>query len=521
MISGKEETRIQQLLDGELPEAAWPEVKALLESSEEARRAYCAHARIRSRFSNMHRERVALAHPVVPVDFMIDSQRRRLLRWSGMAAAAVILISVLVMRFVLVRESPPAATLTAAADSRYSVNHLAAPTTTTDSGILCEGSRLRLEQGVVELEFGSGVRSVVRGPADLTVVHPEEIRFDHGNGWFHVPKKAAGFRVTTPRAVITDLGTEFGVITRADLADSVHLFEGAIHVRTRFGALESATLRGKEARNITLAGRLQHTEPRRDQFLTGLPDGLLYLHWTFDDFNPAAWRASGTMPEATGMIGRASVGIEAVSGHSGNALHGKGGNAWITDWPGVAGNSPRTLSFWLRLPPRGDYLHPIAGWGHRYGDDDATLASFFAFAETVDGVTVAGASLGGYWVKGTTRIDDDRWHHLAISASGKQLPDGRPELRLFVDGREESIKPFWTDGLRPSATEPLVMATDTTHHEARPLSVLSQLFPGVEEGHAFSASIDELQVIEGLLDTAKIEDLYQPHIKPGAVRDSR
>ncbi|MFM2241865.1 MAG: hypothetical protein RLZ97_720 [Verrucomicrobiota bacterium] len=519
MISGREETRIQQLLDGELPESAWPEVKALLESSEEARRAYCAHARLRSRFAHMRRERITLQTPAVPVDFMIESQRRRLFRWSGIAAAALILISALVMRLVLAREPAPTATLAAAADSRYAVEHAEGSTDAADAGVLRPGSRLRLEQGTIELEFASGVRSVVRGPADLTVVSAGEVHLDRGTGWFRVPENAVGFSVVTPRAFIRDLGTEFGVIARADLADSVHLFEGAAHVQTRFGAMESATLRGSEAREITLAGRLQETVPQPQRFLTGLPEGLPFLHWSFDEASPAAWHASGTMPEATATRGRAPAEIESIPGASGNALHRTGGSAWVTDWPGIAGNSPRTLSFWLRLPQRNDYIHPLAGWGHRYGDEDAAMASFFAFAETVDGVTVAGASLGGYWIKGTTRIDDDRWHHLAITASGRQLPDGRPEMRLFVDGREENVTAFWTAGLQPSETEPLVMATDTTHPEALPLSVLSQLFPGGQRGHEFPASIDELRVIEGVPTPADIQALSRSN--PGSGLESR
>ena len=523
MISGKQETRIQQLLSDELPESEWPELRELLQSSEEARRIYCTHARMISQLGNLRRERMTLAAPAVPMDYMIETQRKRHFRLASMATAAVIVASLVLMRLVLVREPGGTATLAAAADSRFSVTHAADTGNPVDPGILRDGSRLHLEQGVIELEFDSGVRSVVRGPADMTVVHKGELRLDQGTGWFHVPKKAAGFRVITPRAVVTDLGTEFGVITRSDLADSVHLFKGAVDVQTRIGASESAKLRGNGARNITLAGRLHPTVARRELFFTDLPRGLPSLHWSFDETSAAAWRASGTTPEAASVTARPSPsgdGMESVPGRFGNALRSKGGTAWVSDWPGIAGRAPRTLAFWLRLPPRNDYIHPIAGWGHRYGDDDTTLASFFAYAETVDGVTVAGASLGGYWIKGTTRIDDDRWHHLAITASGRQFPDGRPELRLYLDGREETVTTHWTRGLAFSESDPLMMATDTTHPEARPLTLLSQLFPGAEGGHAFPAEIDELGVVEGALGVAEIGELYQNTRRAGEARNS-
>lgn len=513
MISGRQETRIQQLLDGELPESAWPEVRELLESSEEARRAYCAHARLRSRLCHMRRERITLAAPAVPVDFMVATQRRRQFRWAGIAAAALILLSGLVMRFVIVRQESATATLAVASNSQFTLTHSSAD---TDHGNqLREGSRLRLDQGVVEIEFASGVRSVIRGPADLTLVHEGELRLDQGSGWFLVPENAIGFQVTTPRAVITDLGTEFGVITRPDQADSVHLFCGAVRVQSRFGAMESATLRGHEARNITLTGRLEPTAVRREKFFTDLPAALPTLHWSFDEVSPSAWRASGSLPEAVGMktippSGSASP--DSAVGRFGQAMQLPTGSTWTTDWPGIPGNAPRTLAFWLKIAPRPDYLHPIAGWGHRYGDYDTTLAAFFAFAETVNGVTVAGASLGGYWIKGKTRIDDNRWHHVAITASGKQLSDGRPDLRLYIDGREEPATPFRTDGLEVSKNQPLVMGTDTTHPDAQPLSVFSQFFARVERGHPFPGSIDELVVVEGVLDPSSIELLTRENL---------
>ena len=516
MITDREESLIQQMIDGELLEATWPEVRALLESSEEARRIYCSHARIHGRLAHMRRARMTIATPAVPVDFIIQSQRRQQLRWAAIAAAALVLVSALVMRLLQVREPESTATLQASADSRFSVTHRTKPSNPPEANILHDGSRLHLDQGVVELEFASGVRSVVRGPAEFSVVHPGELRLDHGTGWFFVPPNASGFRVSTPRAVITDFGTEFGVITRPDLADSAHLFEGVVEVRTLFGAEESATLRGREAKNITLAGQLQTTEPRREDFYTDLPHGLPSLYWSFDEASPSAWRAAGTMPEAAWVKGSPSptdTGLGSGAGRFGNALHGKGGTGWATIWPGIAGNAPRTLTFWLRLPPRGDYIHPLAGWGNREaGDKDTTLSSFFAYAETVDEVTVAGASIGAYWIKGATRIDDDRWHHLAITASGLQLEDGRPDLRLYIDGREETIRPFWTDGITFSQSHPLRMATATTHPESRPLSVLTQLAPGQNQGHGFPASIDELRVVEGTLEAADIELLYRKNI---------
>lgn len=516
MISGKMETRIQQLLDGELPEAECRETLGQLETSEELRRAYCEHARILCELDGLRRERLALAAPALR---RIRTKRRWRVGITAMAASIVVALPAI---YLLGRAAPKGTTLAAAGGARYNVSP--APEMVGGESVLRDGSDLWLEQGVVELRFATGARSVVRGPAGLTVVNGGKVRLDHGSGWFHVPPGAEGFQVTTPRAEITDLGTEFGVIAGSDSADSMHTLKGSIQVRNRAGEEETATLRAGAAVSAMPGGKLKDAPFRPELFFTGLPASLPWLGWSFSGNSPSVWRAGGSMPEAsrvTSQVHPATGGIESTPGPFGTALHSPGGRAWTTDWPGIGGNAPRTLAFWLRLPPRGDYIHPIVGWGHRYGDYDAQLSSFFAYVQTVNGVTAAGVSLGGYWILGNSRIDDDRWHHLAIVATGNTLPDGRPDLRIHVDGREETVTPSWSSGCRFSEKEPLLMATETADADSRPLSAFSQLYPGEPAGHGFPASIDELIVVEGALDAADIEALFKENQRPGETRVTR
>jgi hypothetical protein len=92
-----------------------------------------------------------------------------------------------------------------------------------------EPSRLKLNQGFVELEFFGGARVVVEGPAELQLVSGGEFICRSGKISAHVPKQARGFKVITPMVRVVDLGTAFGV----DVTESrceVHVFEGKVEV---------------------------------------------------------------------------------------------------------------------------------------------------------------------------------------------------------------------------------------------------------------------------------------------------
>ena len=517
MNPGELETRIQQLLDGELHPDHWPALREALEQSAEARRIYSEHARIHTQLMRIRRERSSLRPGIVPVERMLDFQRSRQLKVAGLAAAAVIALTAVIMHFVLVQNRNLPVKLTAGPGSRFMIVHPGdkdAATTTT----LRKGSRLTLDQGVLELEFESGVRSVVRAPADLTLTSPGELKLDTGSAWFQVPRAAAGFQVRTPRVTVTDLGTEFGVIARPDFADSVHLFKGSIRIECHNGFRESATLTGNGARDLTLTGRLTPTPPRLDRFFTKLPDHLPWMGWTFDEASPAAWKTTGTMPEAKSL--RASVlpgrsTLESSAGRFGNGLQSPGLNGWWqTDWAGVPGNAPRTLAFWLLLPHRDDYLHPIAGWGRRYEKNSTSLGCFFALVESTGDGSVAGVSLGGYWVKGITPVDDSRWHHVAVTSSGRFRPDGTPDVKLYVDGRPEAYTSFFNPDATFTPKQPLVPDTDVTHPDSQPLSVLSHLFADRQGDHPFPASLDELRVYEAALNASQIESLFRHNHLP-------
>jgi hypothetical protein len=105
---------------------------------------------------------------------------------------------------------------------------------------LAPGARLEIAAGLVEVMYFGGARVVVEGPASFSVTGPTAGRLDAGRivaKTDHPARATAAddkpwFTVLTPRGVIDDLGTEFGVDVPRSGDESVHVFEGLVAVAT-------------------------------------------------------------------------------------------------------------------------------------------------------------------------------------------------------------------------------------------------------------------------------------------------
>jgi hypothetical protein len=87
-----------------------------------------------------------------------------------------------------------------------------------------------------------------------------------------VPEKAAGFQVRTPDLVLTDLGTAFGILSKENFLDEVHVFEGEVEVLHRRGLRNGERIQADEARAAGPAGRWNEIPARPGDFLTELPE---------------------------------------------------------------------------------------------------------------------------------------------------------------------------------------------------------------------------------------------------------
>ena len=87
---------------------------------------------------------------------------------------------------------------------------------------------LKLRRGTVQVDFLSGARVVIEGPAEFQLIAENEGFCRFGKVKAHVPDSAHGFKVGSPKVSLVDLGTEFGMDVPADGNPEVHVFEGSV-----------------------------------------------------------------------------------------------------------------------------------------------------------------------------------------------------------------------------------------------------------------------------------------------------
>lgn len=299
------ETQLQDLFEDRITGPGLERLEDELRSSPEAREAYCDYARLHN-LMELRAEGVDVLN-VIPMDRIVERRQRRSLNYAGLAAVAVLVLIGVVMAVILTRTPEPTLRFATSPGTDLEMSHQLAGEEAPQGQILEPGSRLQVRLGTVELEFASGVRGIVHGPADLTLRDEGLLELDRGTAWFEVPSKASGFQVNTPDLILIDLGTEFGIRSRPDFLDEVHVFTGKVELRSLLGLKKGALLVAGQARVAGPEGRWQEIPLRRDHFLTELPDTEAESTLLFTDSFEAAkalsdWNVGGT-PTTLGRPG--------------------------------------------------------------------------------------------------------------------------------------------------------------------------------------------------------------------------
>ncbi|MDG2123092.1 MAG: hypothetical protein P8J87_05300, partial [Verrucomicrobiales bacterium] len=89
---------------------------------------------------------------------------------------------------------------------------------------------LRLGAGAVMVEFYSGARVVLEGPAVFEVVSESAGFLQSGSLTVEVPPQAKGFTVGVEGFKVVDLGTSFGMSVGGGKETEVHVFDGEVEV---------------------------------------------------------------------------------------------------------------------------------------------------------------------------------------------------------------------------------------------------------------------------------------------------
>jgi hypothetical protein len=99
---------------------------------------------------------------------------------------------------------------------------------------------LKIRKGTLRLDFYSGARVVLEGPASLELLSPDLARLDAGKLTANVPPAAEGFTVLNANLKVVDRGTEFGMSAGAAGDCEVHVFDGEVELQ---GEVPEATAR--------------------------------------------------------------------------------------------------------------------------------------------------------------------------------------------------------------------------------------------------------------------------------------
>lgn len=103
------------------------------------------------------------------------------------------------------------------------------------SGDLLAEGKLRLQSGLIQIDFFCGATVVVQGPAELDITSAWGATCVSGHLRAVVPPAARGFRILTAQGEVEDLGTEFALSVQPG-ASQVQVLEGKVIVHPSKGA---------------------------------------------------------------------------------------------------------------------------------------------------------------------------------------------------------------------------------------------------------------------------------------------
>lgn len=423
-------------------------------------------------------------------------RRRRQVMISWMSAAALVVVTASILGMIWISRIETGARLAVTPGSiLYGID-------ANDPTTLGMDRTITLNQGVAELELPSGVKAIIEGPATFRLTGKNRLDLAGGHSWFHVPPGAEGFTVTEPRFEVVDLGTEFGIDLREDLPASVHVLAGKVEARATTGHQERLPLSATQAAELGPTGRWTPLPRASRDFRTSLPPAIPVFHLSFDWGDDRMLELQGDVlgiAQARPVL-RGSASAQTVPGVIGQALEFDGSGTWIeSDWPGISGTAPRTVSLWARLPAgkRIETAPPFALWGNPVGGWNRKFK--FAPVTRADGRTVLRASFGDYRADGSRIIADGKWHHLALVYRGND-DAGKPELAFYIDGQPD---PATTIG------ESSGILTDTERGTAPGLSIGRYELPAGGRKIFLTGAIDELRVHAGALDPAEIRAMAE------------
>lgn len=484
------ERLVQELIDGRIGEEEFGLLQEELRFNAAARAFYRESMEVELLICEALAARLPVANSPKPMEALLLRRQRRQLSRALIAAVAVVLFCAVVMHWVSARIP----------DRRILVEFTPGTSWsgTAGGGELKAGETVNIQFGLAEFKLPNGVRGVIEGPARFMISSPRRLDLLEGRGWFRVEEKARGFQVQTPRIRVTDLGTEFGILSRQNDLDEVHVFEGRVLALSRFGIKNQVELAAGKAAKASPIGRWVDREPDKDAFFTKLPTSLPGIRFTFDGADPL--RPEGNHPAVERMKVRRNGGgdLKLEEGIRGRALSIHGfDDVLVTDWPGIGGDEPRTIACWVRSDGGGGAFSGIVSWG----DPDELRSGRFKFLVAKSPShkwPVLRLSLGEHVnFSGSTPLETGRWHHVAVVFRGMRSGSG-DMVELYVDGQREQVDPEFSQP--PKRDQRIGTIIDSGR--SMPLQIGTG--PYVTTKDSFVGAIDDVYILPRALSEGEV-----------------
>jgi hypothetical protein len=230
---------------------------------------------------------------------------------------------------------------------------------------------LLLRSGIARLRFDNNAVVTVEGPAEFTIISEDRVRLLYGRLYSTVPQEAIGFSVVTPKAIVIDLGTEFGV--QVDFHGTTEL-----HVTKGKTTLVAGQQKSKGSIEVS-EGSAQRVSGVSAE-LSEIPCNQTLFVRTIDSANKIVWRGEPMIDLADIVgggngcgTGRMDVGINPVTGVL-------GGDTIAIDRWGSGSYMPVPQSRYIDgvFVPAGQHQeNVISSQGHLFSDCPASNNAYY------------------------------------------------------------------------------------------------------------------------------------------------
>jgi ferric-dicitrate binding protein FerR (iron transport regulator) len=389
---------------------------------------------------------------------------------------------------------------------------------------LHRGENLSLTRGFAEVTFDSGARVVLEGPAQLQVNSAWDAVLSRGALKANVPPEAVGFSVSDSTVNVVDLGTEFTMIADTNGATDLLVLKGAVEASPQNPTNQQSILLHKDESLRFAASGVSDVDDSKEKFahytqvvaLDHFTPPMQYVHWSFDEVDGKRIHADKmgaptdeynlTLKEAGS---RAEVTAAHVDGRWLGALNFDGHCYAKAAFPGLSGNSPRTVAFWVKVPTNAQLsdAYAMVAWRAQSEKLSSRPVHICWNRNPAEGtIGVLRTDYGGGYALGTTPLQDGRWHHIAVAFVPGENIDTPVQVKQYVDGRLEGEGYPSLPGEKPDTTPSSV---------DDPKTVNDMLWLGCRLGLSgprkdhFRGAMDELFIANRVLEPCEIVQLMQ------------